>query len=343
VIDSISSFFKVNILCFDDVRDKKVYGRLAGDNLKSVLDSLAWLLGVDYTERNTIYFFGSNAKTSLVLPLAGLSKDVENVFNSVSVKVSSDKLVLSGSERDLAKAKTSYIDLTKKHYTTLHLYAVEVVHDSSIDLGLDIDKAIRYSFSWESLAVASYNPFQSLAISLSASAKASSNNVRLSSIIDTDIGLLSGSEVVLQVGEDIDRAIYNNSNYGDRVVSGYSTQKTGLILKLSGYFDDKQDWFINFSVENSEAKTETKKSLTTLNTISRLSPSSPVAVLAQLTSSAVSLQYTKGLPYISDIPYIGFLFRLNAERTIDKRIFFVLVLRDAVKTPAVSALKPVLL
>lgn len=337
VVATIAEHFKVNILVFDDVKEKKVSGIIKGANLKQTLDCLSWLLSVEYVLRDGIYFFGSNTQSFLVLPSSGLDKIIEQVFKFVTVKQVNDKLVFGGTEKELSKVKGVYDELVTRNYCVLHLFAVEILTDSQLEAGFDIDKAVKYSFSWESLAAASYNPFQSLAMSLSASLKAEASDISVSSVIDTDIGLLSGNDLTFQVGEDFDRPVYNQSQYGERVVSSYSTQKTGLLLKISGYYDDKKDWYINFAVENSEAKSDVRKTLTTLNTVCRLSTQKPVSVLAKLSNTNIKNEYVKGIPFLSEIPYVGYVFRVTTERKVNKHIYFILQLKEFATLPPPAA------
>ena len=188
VCSHIQEYFKVNILVFDDIKAKEIHGRIVGIDLKQTLDSIAWLLGVEYVFKDSIYFFGSNTKTILVLPSTGLDNSVEGVFKDVTVKKINDKLVIVGSERDVARVKQVYDQILERQFGVFRLYAIEITHESDIEFGMDIDKSISYAFSWESLATASYNPIQSLAMSLRASLVASESALKVSSLIDTDVG-----------------------------------------------------------------------------------------------------------------------------------------------------------
>ena len=329
VCSHVQEYFNVNILVFDDIKSKEIHGRITGVDLKQTLDSIAWLLGVEYVFKDGIYFFGSNTKTIVVLPSSGLDTSIEGLFKDVQLKKINDKLVICGSERDVAKIKSIYDQLLERQFGVFRLYAIEISHESDIELGMDIDKSVSYAFSWESLSAASYNPIQSLAMSLKASLVAKDSLLRVSSLIDTDVGLLSGNPVNFQVGQDTDRPLYSQSNYSDtNVVQSYNTQHTGLIINLTGSYDPKaKNWYITFSVENSEAKSDLVKTLTSLVTFTRVGDSSPVQILAKLNSGKFSEEHTKGIPFLCDIPYAGRLFRISHEYNLKREIIFVLQLK----------------
>ena len=316
-------------MVFDDIKNKPIHAVIQGKGLEQVLDCLSWLLGCEYVIREGIIFLGSNTQTVLVLPSSGIDKDVENVFRGVTVKQFGDKVVVVGTERDVARVKQAYQKIIDRAYTVVHLYAIELLYDNNIEFGFDIDKALEYSFSWQGLVESMGNPIQNLVLSISASLDAGADKFRISSVIDTDIGLLSGKPVSFQVGEDNDRPIYSQSQYGEqsRVISGYSTQHTGLILTLKGYYDN-QSWYVDFGVENSEAKDDLRKSLTTLNTVVKLNSENPVKILAKMNLGTVKQTYEKGLPFLCEIPLLGYFLRITKERKMRKQLVFVLQLKN---------------
>lgn len=334
VCSQVQDFFGVNILVFDDVKAREIHGRITGVGLKQTLDCISWLLGVEYVFKDDIYFFGSNTKTIIVLPSTGLDSSIEGVFRDVTIKKINDKLVVAGSERDVARVKQVYDQILERQFGVFRLYAIEINHESEIELGADIDKSIAYAFSWESLSAASYNPIQSLALSLRASLKASESELKVSSLIDTDIGLFSGNPVTFQVGQDTDRPLYMQSNFSQtNVVQSYNTQHTGLIIQMAGSYDPKAaNWYVTFSVENSEAKSDLVKTLTTLTTFTRLGDSAPVQILAKLNGTKFSEQITKGIPLLCDVPYLGRLFRITREFSARRDIVFVLQYKSGLST-----------
>lgn len=330
VASFISKYFNINIIVYDDIKDKPIYASISGTKLKTVMNVLTWLTNSEFIEKDNIYYFGSNSQQILVLPSTDISANIEQIFTNVKAKQIEDKLVIVGNQKDVGKIKDSYNQILDRSYCVVHLYAFTVSSDRDINLGVDINKSISYAFSWESLALNSYNPIQALAVSLKASLVADEELINIQSVIDTDIGLLSGKDMLFQEGVDWDRPIYSQSQYGEQsqVISGYSTQHTGLILKLKGFNDGSGQWFVTFGIENSQAETDLKRRLTTLQTVSKLSKKNPVQMLAQLEAGESTETFEKGIPFLCDIPYIGALFRISDDRTVKKNIYFVLSLKE---------------
>lgn len=324
----ISQYFNVNIFVFDDIKDRKIYGEIKGVSLKQVLDAVCWYLGVEYVFREDIYYIGSNSKVVVVLPSSGLDAKVEQIFQDVNIKQINDKLVIYGEERAVARVQGVYQDLVKQDYCVVKFYAFEIMWDKNLTFGIDLEQSVKYAFSWENLISNSYNPIQSLAVSLYASLEVDSDQLRIYSLIDTNLGMLSGEKVRLQVGQDEDRPVYSQSETGDRVVSSYDTQSTGLILDLTASFDGSY-WIFDVDIENSDSQSSTRKTVTKLTSKSRLSKSDPVSVLAQLNMQQTKESYEKGIPFLCDIPFLGYLFRVSTDREMERKIFFVVSLVPA--------------
>ena len=164
-------------------------------------------------------------------------------------------------------------------------------------------------------------------------------------MIDTDLALLSGEKIRLQIGQDEDRPVYNqNSESGNQVISGYSTQSTGLQLDLVASFDGT-DWILDFNIENSEAKSTLIKTLTKLSSKSRLSKKNPVAFLCNLNMTTVKESYTKAVPLLSDIPYLGYFFKVTSDREFCRKVYFIVTLNKTtfVASPEKSSVSSPLL
>ena len=335
VVSFISKYYNENIIVYDDIKDRPIFATVQGGNMKTCLNVLSWLTNSEYIQKDNIYYFGSNSSQILVLPSTDINQSIETIFTNVKARQIEDKLVIVGNQKDVAQIKNSYNQILDRSFCVVHLYAFTVSYDQDIQLGIDINKSIQYAFSWESLALNSYNPMQALAVSLKASLVADENMLNVQSVIDTDIGLISGKDMLFQDGLDWDRPIYSQSQYGEQsqVISGYSTQHTGLILKLKAYEDGSGQWFVTFGIENSRAESDLKRSLTTLQTVAKLSAVSPVQMLAKLEAGETKESFTKGIPFLCDIPVIGYLFRVTEDHSIKKNLYFVLQLKPSSKVP----------
>ena len=338
-MSEISSYFGVNILVFDDIKDKKIFGDIQGVNLRQVLDALSWYCGVEFVEKDGIYYIGSNSKTLIVLPNSGLSDKIENVFQDVQVRRVGDKLTLYGSERDVARVKAIYEDLVRQHYCVVRFYAIEIQYDKNLEFGLDLEKSVKYAFSWENILQNGYNPMQSLAVSLYASLELDSNKLRVNSLVNTYLGLLSGEKIRLKIGTEEDRPVYSqNTESGNQVISGYSKHSTGLLIDLTSSYDGV-DWILNFSIDMSDSKSDLVNTVTHLSSKSRLSKKNPVVFLANLKMSSIKDSYSRGVPVLSDIPYLGYLFKVTSDREYRRECYFVVTMlpvKANVLTPAVE-------
>lgn len=99
------------------------------------------------------------------------------------------------------------------------LKVIEVVYDDRFQVGLDWEKSFEYAVSWENM-VKNVHPVTHAAMSLAASVQLDQAVISTRYVIDTQVGILSGSKVELNIGDEIDRPIYSTSEYGNRVLSG---------------------------------------------------------------------------------------------------------------------------
>jgi len=335
VVFFISKYFKENIIVYDDIKDRPIFATIQGAKMKTCLNVLSWLTNSEYIQKDDIVYFGSNSSQILVLPSTDINQSVETIFTNVKAKQIEDKLVIVGNQKDVAKIKDSYNQILDRSYCIVHLYAFSVSYEDDLKLGVDIDRYVRYTFSWENMISNQFNPIQTMAVGLKASVVANDDLTNVQSFIDTDIGLLSGKELLFQDGLDWDRPIYSQSQYGEQsqVISGYSTQHTGIILRIKAYNDGSGQWFINFGIENSRAESDLKRRLTTLQTVSKLSKQNPVQMLAKLEAGERKEEVTKGVPFLEDIPLLGYCFRITEEVTTKKNLYFILSLKPTDEIP----------
>lgn len=328
VVEQVSEYYHVNIMCYDDIKNKEIHAVIQGKNLDQVLNCLTWLLGIEYIYKDDIYFLGSNTQTVIVLPSSGITAEIEQVFKNVQAKQIGDKVVISGSERDVAKVNNAVKEILDRKYNIFHLYVIEIAFDNELELGIDIDKTVQYAFSWEALSQYQYNPIQSLAVNLNASLQADESKSRVSALIDTDVGILSGKNLNFQIGLDQDRPIYTQSDYGQQsqVTSGFSTQKTGLIMNMKGFFD-QSGWYIDISIENSRAESDLIKTLTNLTTTTKLSSEIPLQVFARMNISEKKETYEQGIPFFCELPWVGYFFKITNERIYNRQLVFILQLK----------------
>jgi len=328
-LKEISDFYNVTVIAYDDIKDKKLHCKVEGSDLKSTLNSISWICGVEWIEKDGLYFVGGNSQQVFVMDSAGVDSNIQSVFPKGQVRIIGDKLVVSGTESEVTKIKQAVTHITDRKFALLHVYGIEVSYDKDLKLGVEIEKSIQYFLDAKNV-LKNIDPATHISLSVVASVQAESNNFESSTVIDSDIGLISGNEVVFNVGEDIDRPVYSTSSYGDRVIQSYNTQHSGLILKFRG-FRAKTDWFFECYIENSESKSDTKKTLNSIKNIVKLSDSKKRVLVCCLNVGNVKKEYTKGIPFLADIPLLGYLFRVTRERQLKKKIYFILELKQSDK------------
>lgn len=320
VVKDLAEQYEVTILLAPDLRDRRITGHLKGQGLDKILDSLSWLLHCQWRKEGDIYYIGGSDENFLVLPSCGFSKELEKSFND-KIKVVADKIIVSGSEKEITKISKALKQLSNRDFCSLDITAVEFVYDKNISLGIEIDKALSYSFSWEGIVQHSYNPIQNLVMSVKASIHTDATYVNTDTILKTRLGVLAGELVELSSGQDIDRPVYSEADdSGSRVIQSYNTQSTGLIMQLKG-FKQADSWILRYSIENSRSKSDKEKTLTKITSSIRISDNK-YHLLGSLDKKESTASYKKGIPYLCDIPWLGYIFRVTETVKVKRRIYF---------------------
>jgi hypothetical protein len=329
ILKEIGDFYNVTVLAYDDIKNKNIHCAISGNGLKNTLDSIAWSLGVEWIEKDNIYYVGGNSQQVFVMDSAGVDPSIQQVFPRGQVRLVGDKLVIAGTEAEVTKIKEAILYITDRQFCLVHLYGIEISYDKDLELGVEIEKSIQYFLSAENFLLNGFDPTSHIAMSLVASVQAQSSMLDVSTLIDSDIGLISGNQAILNMGEDIDRPLYSSSTYGDRVAQSYNTQHSGLIIKLTG-FKANDCWFFKTYIENSESKTDLKKTLNSVENFVQIKGNRKV-LIARLNLGTVKKEYTKGIPFLADIPLLGYFFRVTRERLLKKKIYFILEMKDSSK------------
>lgn len=324
VAQAVSDYFKVNLLVFDDIKDRKIYGDINGLTLEAVLDSVSWFLGVEWIQKDNIYYLGGNADKIVVYNSSGINDKIEAIFEK-GVKLIEDKIVVSGTEREVKRISDSLESIVKRDYINVRLYAFELSYDASNKAGIDWDIETSGSSDFGNLLTSGkgrkffVQPQNDLNLLISADVQLDNSSVDIQTIIDTDLGILSGSETSFTVGDANDRELYTVSNEGSSVVSGFNTQESGIIVIVKAYKADK--WFFNVQLEDSTAESDLSKSRTKISNNVVLDVGDTV-LLGHLIKGTETRTITLGVPFLADIPYLGYLFRVTTDRTLRKEVFF---------------------
>ncbi len=339
VCQELSVYFNKNIVVYKDSKDLKISCNLRDLTLKKSLDLISWLSGVEWYERDNVYYLGGNKDYIEVLDNTGISADVCSVFGKSSVKLVEDKVIIAGSEREVKRISAAIKQLQKKEYVTVRVWGYEVTEEKAIKLGLDIEKALKYSFSWEGIVTHMYNPIQNLVLSLEASLEANQSQSDLYLIVNTQITCVSGKKQKLVVGEAVDRELYSTSEYGKVFVSGYSTLQTGYTLNLSCFKYDAGAWLFDIGIENSVEQSDVRRNNVQMSNTVVLSDKFP-ALVGRIIKNYQAVDYDKGFPFLADIPGFGYLFRVTDEKESKRNVLFFMQVVQGAGTDAGATAPP---
>lgn len=327
VASEVSKFFSVNLIVYDDIKDKVISIEFNELDLKHTLDVLAWAIGVEVVQRENIYYLGGNADNVDVLDSTGIQNEIVKIFGN-KLSIVGDKVIIQGTEREVKRIGEAVKKLQTKEGCLLRVSGYEVTDDLLRKLGIDIDKAIKYSASWESMLSNNFNPLQMAVVSVAMSVQAEQSSESAKQILNSYVGILSGRESKIQMGESVDRQIYQVSDQGTRTVSGFSNQQTGLQVTIEGFKYLVDSWSFNVFIENSSFITDTQKNLFNVRNsiILRKGESS---LVGRIYKGEEKISITKGIPFICEIPWLGWLFRVTTTRNVRKQIlFFVEFVKD---------------
>ena len=317
----MSDTFKIKIFFSKVLSADKITSNFSDSSLNDVLDSLCWLFTTDYIEKDGGYYVGGGRDLSLVRYNYGISPTViEQAFNG-RVKFIEDKIIIQGSEKDVKKIDESMNSLIKRDFSKFHIRGIDISKRYFMELGIDIEESIKYSLTWSSLMKNQFNPISAGAIAIYASIKENETNGAYKSLIDTDIYCVSGIESLLNIGLQVDRQLYTSSvEQGTKVTSGFNTQQTGIIIKLTAYKNDTS-WFVKTYLEDSTFINDYSKSVVSSTNNIILSDDKEVVFTHYVKKKAQDDQ-TKGVPFLSRIPLIGYLFAVKDESTENRDIYF---------------------
>lgn len=289
--------------------------------MKHTLDLISWLTGIEWYVKDGIYYVGGNKDYIEVLDNPGIDQSITQVFQKTPLKIVEDKIVITGTEREVKRIADAVRKLQKKDFVTLRVWGYEVSNDVLLRLGLNIDKTIKYAFSWEGMISNQFNPIQTLAVSLAMSVEANKQSDDLRLILDTMITSASGKTQSFTVGEAIDREIYStNSESGRSYVSGYNTVQTGYVLDVSAFKYDGDKWKCDFVVSNTAEITSLRRTNMILKNCVVIGDGP--SLIGRIIKNSEILTVSKGIPFLCDIPLIGYLFKITSERQVTRNVLF---------------------
>lgn len=313
--------FKIKIYFSKALSVEKITNNFNEASLTDVLDSICWMFSTDYLLKDDIYYVGGGRDLFLVRYNYGIpSGSIENLYSS-KVKIIEDKIVIQGNEKEVRKIDESMNNLIKRDYSKFHIRGIDISKRHFMELGIDIEQSIKYSLQWDSLIKHQFNPLVTGAIAIYASLKENETNGAYKNIIDTDIYCVSGIESTLNIGLQVDRQLYTSSvEQGTKVTSGFNTQQTGIIIKLTA-FKNNDSWFVKTYLEDSTFINDFSKSVTSAMNNIIMSDSKEI-VFTHYTKKKEQDDQLKGVPWLSRIPFLGYLFAVKNDSFETRDIYF---------------------
>ena len=130
VCQAVSDYFGVNVIVFDDLKDKPIFADVSGCSLRDVLDSITWLLGVEWVDREGQYYIGGNQSVIKVYSSLGIDSKIEQVFPN-SVKIVNDKIIVQGSEREIKRVTDSIEQVISRDVARCQVKVIEIIYNDN--------------------------------------------------------------------------------------------------------------------------------------------------------------------------------------------------------------------
>lgn len=197
----------------------------------------------------------------------------------------------------------------------LEYISIETRNEKGLDLGLELDSAITYALSWEVLAQSQFNPVQALAIAITAKTKLDATKVETNVLARITHRHIIGTTSVISVGDTVieDRFIATETGTSYRTVS--ETRDYGRILTLTSRAVDDVSFVLDVSYTDTRRISIDNSTRSEYRYTALLKPPCSIPIVA-FDVGETSQEYYKGLPFLADIPYLGYVFRITKNRQI---------------------------
>lgn len=197
---------------------------------------------------------------------------------------------------------------------------VEKTDSKALKFGIDFDASLSGAFSWENLLASQGNPVYALALSVTGNTYIDANS-DIYSVIDSYI--ISGSTGIpftIKNGRVIYLETYSVSNEGTRVVSGYEARDVGDSIECT-----VTEQYCYLSLKRSQNAISNEEVRTEFTGASKYIEGVPV-VFSDVVSRRSIESYEQGIPFLSDIPWIGYLFRITKNEDVSKKMTLIVTI-----------------
>ncbi len=330
VASIISDYYNVNILVYDDIKEKKLSGTIDSNDIMKALETITWLLGVEWILQDEVYYIGGNQETFEVLPSNGLGEELNSMFGEKVLSIG-DKAIIKGTEREVKKYSDAVQEVTSRKYINIWLYGLIVTESTDNLKGLKVTMDINPSINFGDLQTGTVEPMSFLnGIDMSIQAKNDLSYNKAEELISSKISILSGSNSIVKVMDKKERPVFTKSTSsdeegGDTFVSSYDSFATGIIIDLKAFYGKNDDWFIQADINQSKETGE--------NSLSQMQFQNNITVRAGDTVLLNSIQLEneikiKECGFFNGIWLLEDIFSYTEKREFKKKIYFFISIED---------------
>ena len=321
LIFELEEFFNVEIFANQSFLERKISYNYKSDKIESHLKKISSLLNTAYYFDNGIYYL--DKEQTIVKVYDSLGIEINDIKDVVNISRVGGKLVVTGTKKQVANFDAIVKKLLTQEELNLNIKVFDIIYKKGSELGVSIEKGLKYSFSWESLVKNQLNPLQTLVMSLEASLVAQQNNSEVEQLHNSWHSLISGKSENIKVGNSFDREIFTASDEGTKFTSSFQRVESGIYVKMLPYYSSVTNkWLVDLSFYNSKSKVGENNSTSFFNVSNKLLFSETNTfsdvLISRINVSSKSNEIVKGIPYLCDIPYIGYLFGVRKTEVYNR-------------------------
>ncbi len=317
----LEGFYKVKIFAKDAFLTQKIHYNYSANSIDEHLQKVSSLLGTSYYLDGDIYYL--DQEEILIKVYDSLDLNISSFKGINGISKIGDKIVVTGTKKQIANFDNVIKKLTTLKQLNLRFKVFDVTFKKGSELGISIEKGLKYSFSWESLMQNQLNPLQTLVMSLEASLVAQQNNNDIQQLYNAEARLISGRLEQIRIGDSFDREIFTVSDEGQKFTSKFEKVNNGILVDLLPFYSSiNNQWLINFKFNNTKSLNGDNNNNSFFNVTNRFLFSNDKkfedVLISSINISSKTKNMVKGIPFLCDIPYIGYLFGVRKTEVYNR-------------------------
>ena len=321
LVNELQIFYNVKIFAKQQFLERKISYYYKANTIEEHLKKISSLLGTAYYFDKGIYYL--DQEEILIKVYDSLNINISNIKGIENISRVGDKVVVTGTKKQIATFDTVIKKITALHELKLKLTVYDVIYKRGSELGISIEKGLKYSFSWESLLKNQCNPLQTLVMSLEASLVAQQNNLNVTQLHNSYHSLVSGKSENIKLGNSFDREIFTSSDEGQKFTSSYEKVESGVYARVQPFYSSENDqWLVDLDFNNSKSTTGDKNNTNFFRVTNKLlfkgSQKFENVLISRINVSSDSKEIVKGIPYLCDIPWVGYLFGVRKKEVYNR-------------------------